>query len=505
MKPSAILENNKSIVAVLGVAALVSLSAYLIASAVEFRIGFPLDDAWIHQTYARNLALNGGWTFLPNQPSGGSTAPGWSLLLALGYWMHLGPYIWTFFMGWLLLWGLAVAAAFGLKLLLPNHPKLSILAGLLMIFEWHMVWAAGSGMDTILFALIALVVLLLVIYLVQQQRAGSMIKWWHWFSLGLLIGLGIWVRPDGITLIGVVGFALLLSQIEYKQKLTISGLILCSLIITILPYLYFNVILSGEIWPNTFFAKQSEYAVLRELPYWQRYLNISRQPLTGIGIVLLPGFLWFAWRSVINRRWAEVAGVIWIIGYLGVFAWRLPVIYQHGRYIMPIIPAFCLFGLAGLVFLFDLMGSQSWGRIIRRSGSLIAVLVLLGFWFLGVRAYAEDVAIIESEMVATAKWIARNTGQESLVAAHDIGALGYFSGRELLDLAGLISPEVIPIIRDEIALEHYLDVHHADYLMTFPGWYSSLTQNRELIFRTKASYSPAAGGENMSVYKLDTP
>lgn len=501
----AIAKNNKLIIAVLGIAALISLGSYLLASSWIFRIGFPLDDAWIHQTYARNFASNSGWAFLPDQPSAGSTAPGWSLLLAFGHWLGLGPYIWTFFLGWLLMWGLAIAAVFGFKILLPNRSQLGIWVGLLVIFEWHMVWAAGSGMDTILSAMIALVVVIWAINLEQKVNIGQHVALWQWVNISLLIGLGVWIRPDGITLVGVIGFLLLFSKIELKEKLSIIGLCLSSLIITILPYLYFNLALSGEIWPNTFFAKQAEYAVLRDFPLWQRYLNLSRQPITGVGLVLLPGIVWFTWKSLSEREWARLAGVIWVIGYLGLYAWRLPVTYQHGRYIMPIIPSFCLFGFAGLIHLLDTKGYQNWWRIIRRSWILIAAIVLIVFWVLGGNAFAQDVAIIESEMVETAKWTATNIEPEALVAVHDIGAMGYFSGRELLDLAGLISPEVIPIIRDELALEEYINAHNADYLVVFPGWYAQLTNDRELIYQTNAHFSPAAGGENMSVYIWDSP
>src|SRR5690242_21735758 len=43
--------------------------------------GFPLDDAWIHQQFARNLARGQGFTFNPGVHGGGSTAPLWVLLL----------------------------------------------------------------------------------------------------------------------------------------------------------------------------------------------------------------------------------------------------------------------------------------------------------------------------------------------------------------------------------------------------------------------------------------
>jgi len=172
---------------------------------------------------------------------------------------------------------------------------------------------------------------------------------------------------------------------------------------------------------------------------------------------------------------------------------------------MPVIPAYSLFGLAGMVSLLDIHFGGSWGRIFRRSWVVIAGVVLVAFWILGGRAYAMDVAIIESEMVEAATWIADNTEENALVAAHDIGALGFFADRNLIDLAGLVSPEVIPYIRDEIALQNHLNEKGADYLMTFPGWYSTLVDDKVMIYQTNGRFSPAMGGENMSVYEWSTP
>ena len=119
---------------------------------------------------------------------------------------------------------------------------------------------------------------------------------------------------------------------------------------------------------------------------------------------------------------------------------------------------------------------------------------------LGAKAYAEDVAIIESEMVATAHWIRENTKPEALIAAHDIGAIGYFAQRDIVDLAGLISPDVIPFIRDEDKIAGHLDAQQVDFLMTFPRWYPYLTARSILIFQTDGAFSPQLGGENMAVY-----
>src|SRR3972149_1221761 len=70
-------------IAAIGLAA-VSLGGYLWFSLETYGLGLPLDDAWIHQTYARNLAERGEWAFVPGEASGGSTAPLWTVLLAGG-------------------------------------------------------------------------------------------------------------------------------------------------------------------------------------------------------------------------------------------------------------------------------------------------------------------------------------------------------------------------------------------------------------------------------------
>jgi hypothetical protein len=104
-------------------------------------------------------------------------------------------------------------------------------------------------------------------------------------------------------------------------------------------------------------------------------------------------------------------------------------------------------------------------------------------------------------MVETARWISINTAPGDLIAAHDIGAMGYFGQRRLVDLAGLVSPEVIPFLRDEARLAEYLDQLGVAYLVTFPGWYDKLDAGKEIIFTPQAPFAPVSGGEHMAVYR----
>lgn len=505
MKISTWLERRWIVILVLGVLAAIALGGYIAGSSWILRAGFPLDDAWIHQTYARNLGTDGAWEFIPGQPSAGSTAPAWTLLLSIGYWLKIDYLAWAFLLGWLLLWASGVTAVIGFTHLENRYSRYGIVAGAVVIFEWHLTWAAGSGMETMLSGLLALIVLVAIIGLTAQGSDPGKSAGWKWLISGLTIGFSIWVRPDSIALFAVAGAAILFDKTALPVKLRSGAALLMGVLLFAVPYLLFNLQLAGEIWPNTFYAKQTEYAVLRETPLWTRYLNIIRQPLTGIGIVLLPGFLWFGYQKTIQKSWPELFALLWVAGYILVYALRLPVTYQHGRYIMPVIPTFCLLGTAGLFDLLEKASRWQWGRILRPVWQISGLIILVAFWVLGLRGYAMDVAVIESEMVATAKWVAKNTARDSLIGAHDIGALGYYGQRDLVDLAGLVSPEVIPFIRDEARLADYLDENSAEYLVTFPGWYPDLVSRSDLVYQTSTIYSTEMGGENMAVYRWKTP
>jgi len=481
-------------------AGFVAMTAFVLASSLKYRIGFPLDDAWIHQTYARNLALRGEFSFIPGVPSAGSTAPLWTILLVPGQWLGGGSSI-LFFAFFLGLLSLGLMGYIGEKLFremalsgsLPigKSPHAIPVAGLILVTEWHLVWAASSGMETTLFN----AVILLILYLAWKGRMPA-------FWLGSLIGLSIWVRPDGITLLGPAAMMLFFQEQTWKRRLLRTGYLLIGLTLPLAGYLFFNASLSGSLWPSTFYAKQAEYASLWNESLFLRFFRLARLPLVGVGVLLLPGFIYQAYETIRRRKVNHAALFLWWFGYTALYAYRLPVDYQHGRYLIPAMPVFLLLGLSGTL---DGFGRWKFTHRARRlagfAGKAMLVLVAVAFLGVGAQAYATDVAIIESEMVDTALWLRGHTLPADLLAVHDIGAVGYFGGRQIIDLAGLVTPEVIPFIQNEEQTADYLDARGVTYLMTFPDWYQSLPDGKAIVFQSGGAYSIAEGGTNMTVFR----
>lgn len=480
---------DRRAVLLLGAVAVAVLLLEVAAARLTYRAGFPLDDAWIHQTYARNLALRGEWSFLPGVPSGGSTAPLWSAWLALGYLFGLGPLVWAYASGALLLWALGCLGEWTLRTALSGWRGWFPWAGLFLVAEWHMAWAAGSGMETLLAALL----FTLVLARLAVGKASPV-------GAGVWIGLGVWVRPDAVTLLGPGIVTLLLWPGRPAIRIGRLAGLAVGFLSLFLPYLLFQLALTGEPWPTTFYAKQAEYAELLRLPFGVRLWAELRLPWIGAGALLLPGVALAVARIWRERLWGWGAMLVWFLGFAALYAWRLPVTYQYGRYLMPAMPAFFLIGLLGALD-FLIRPARGWIWRAQTAWSLGIALLTAGFLFLGARAYARDTAYIESEMVETARWVDAHAPPDALVAAHDIGALGYFAPRPLLDLAGLISPEVIPFLRDEARLADYLDRNGAQYLVAFPDWYPTLTARAEPVFVSGSPFGQALGRPNMTVYR----
>lgn len=464
-----------------------SLFLYLGYSLHYGRLGFPLDDSWIHQTFARNLAFYGQWAYNPGEISAGSTSPLWTILLSPGYLLPLDHKVWTYLLGAIFLSLTGWIARRLYLVLFPKQEGLSYLLGLFLPLEWHLVWAAFSGMETILFIFLSL--LLLERHLKESNP----------FILGLLGGLLILTRPEGIILLFLVALDRMRRQLK-SPALWARNLawLLFGFALLFAPYLAFHLFVAGHPFPNTFYAKHAEYRAQFD-PLLLRCLTLPGETFKGAQILLLPGFLWTVYSAIRTRRWNLLLPFGWWATFLLVYIFYLPLTYQHGRYLMPTIPMLVILGLGGTV---NLLSHGSW-RVAKAVFAISTPLVLVLFWLLGARGYATDVMFIERELVDVAHWLREETPPQAIVATHDIGAIGYFSQRTLVDIAGLATPEVIPFIDDEERLLAYLEEKRVDYLVTFPSWYPTIvaSPNFRLVYQTDYPWTVAAGFENNAIYE----
>ena len=475
---------------------------------------FPLDDSWIHQTYARNLAQSGQWAFVPGVSSAASTSPLYTVVLAVGYWLNIPFRLWTHGLGALML---ALTGMIGMRLaerFAPEVKRIGLITGLALVFSWHLIWAAASGMETAIFAMFTL----LLIGLGSNQthptpnsgRGENKNLIVSAIIFGIAAGLTTLTRAEGVLLVGLVGLAVLAMRPSWR---TVAWGAVAALVflIVLAPYLVFNYNLTGGLLPNTAAAKRM-YAtpLLSESLLWRFQLMLT--PLAAGGqLLLVPGIIAFVIGIVQrvrgDRRWLIALVLIgWGVGLILLYAVTLPLNFQHGRYVIPALPSLIVAGVVGTAWLIRGASGSLIARVLTRVLALSTVFIFVGFAFgLGLQAYVQDVTVIEEEMVAAAHYIADNIPSEQLLAVHDIGAVGYFAPRPMIDTAGLITPETILFVLDDAGMWTYLREHGAQFLMGLEDQVPKPGDNAPTlceVFTTNGQTAVRAGGTNMTIYYL---
>jgi hypothetical protein len=445
--------------------AILAAIAFVLIGYFAFKPGFPLDDAWIHQTYARNLAETGHWEFNQGEKSAGSTSPLWTLLLAISPLLKISnPIIWTTILSTVCFAAVAVVSVEQIRNLGQSSGRILFFAATIIILDWHLLWGVGSGMEVILSALAIGTTFLLL----QSLHP-------RWFLIGVLIGLSVWIRPDGITLLGPAIVILVYKIIKNTSTKKTTIFFLLGLIIPLILYGVMNFTLSGKLLPSTFFAKQAEYIQLKQVSLFIRYFREFLILISGAGFLFLPGFVFSIWHGIKNRNIWLMSAIAWILGFCLLYAMRLPVTYQHGRYLIPAICTFYVVGIYGSLQILDTgIGKKIFNKTRTAMIFTIAVIISFVFMVIGEGAYIQDLKTIDRLMVQPAQWIKQNTDANGFIAAHDIGALGYFADRKILDLAGLIQPEIIPDINNQEKILEIIQKSDAKYLVAFQDWYPIL-------------------------------
>jgi hypothetical protein len=120
--------------------------------------------------------------------------------------------------------------------------------------------------------------------------------------------------------------------------------------------------------------------------------------------------------------------------------------------------------------------------------------------------YAWGVQNINAMQVHLGRWLDEHTPRSATLAVNDIGAIAFFSRRPVVDLMGLVTPEIVAYRREgEAGMIRYIGQRCPDYVVIFPTWFPRLAERRDLLVRVYAvrleRYS-VSGGPEMVVYRL---
>jgi len=580
---------------------LIGCALYFIRSILVTEPGYPLDDSWIHQVFARNIALGHGFSFNPGEPMAGATAPLWTLVMA-ALWPITGPVAGGIILGVILEW-LALVAVFKIALFLTEDEKLSMILLLLCAIFWAFVWGALSGMEVGLYS--ALSLWGLYFYL----KATSLSDRRNYLAYFLLT-LSVLARPECAMFLAGAIIRDFYEWIRLPRK-TISPWIGRALIVAAIaaPYFAFNYMTTGTIVPQTYTAKTHSKGLVSALlneDYKRVIKSLTLYPfiyihdflimMAAFSPILIASFIAGAfklasWRD--NRRSKRVLIIAILVLYVPLMGTISPVFamatYHRLRLLDNILPLIFLVGLAGLfwrprdsrpplqkwLLIFGLAVGMVGGIMILadkfivlatarfmiqdyahlRPGDvpvlarLVSYLghctVILGFLlaagayiggktiqaFLNSRParasiltaivaysviwliyrsdhYANDVKNINEVDKAIGLYL-REKGSGS-VAVNDIGAIGYFSGMRVLDLEGLVSPQITTdmIVNDSLAFEYMLRNDRVDYVAIFPEWFRHIPKRTNVLRPIRhftVERNTILGADTTIVYEAEWP
>lgn len=463
---------------------------------------FPLDDSWIHMHFARNLAEGRGFAFNPGVPVSGSTAPLWTLLLGGAFAVFGSQPALAKVLG--LAAALTTAWLAGrLAEVWTGSRELGLLASVLTALAGPMVWGALSGMEVSLAALLVCASLLL-------NAMGS-----PWAAAGAL-GLAVLARPEAVLLPPLLWLS---GPLTWRRGVTwLAPVAAC-----LGPWVVFNWATARTPLPATAAAKiegglvgllagiREPVGTMLVARPWQFASEGTRwlwQVDALVPILLLPGLWW------LGRRWGRAALapacvlLVHPVAMALLAPYRGPA-FQEGRYSIHLLPLAIVVAVAALSILSPDGGEGRGAPGMRRYAQWAVGLALLAGVLVSLppaaSRYAWGVQNIEAMQVHLGRWVERHTPPTARLALNDVGAITYFSRREIVDLMGLVTPAIIRFRREgEAGVLRYLERTCPDYLIVFPAWFptiSAMTDHFEPVYRVRLPHNTVAGADELVVYE----
>lgn len=409
-----------------------------------------LDDAMITFRVTENLAFGRGFVYNLGERVQVTTTPLYTLILVPGTW----------------LFGSAPQSALVLNLLL---------SALIPILAYD-VGRRWSGRITGLGAamLLPLAPLLIIAFSMESYLYVALILATldayaarRWRVAGALAGLTALVRGDGVLL----GACLLTYDVLAQRRLRWS-LITPAVAIPAAWYL-FATVYYGSPFPATLQAKaaQGEFNWLGKRfsdgfwEYWDKWIKEDYDIFYLIPWLMGLSVAWALWRE---RGWLILAGrdILYVAAFVGL---GVP---TAEWYYAPLMPGVALLTARGVQLVAEglaeliKMAQRRHGppdEVVARTISIgsaawLIFVLLATFYPNSARIVAQNPNWKAQVYPDTARWIAHNTNTSASMATIDIGHLGYWSQRRIIDIVGLAQPDVAPHIAQGdfgYAIRHY--------------------------------------------------
>lgn len=474
---------------------------------VSGNFGVPLDDVYIHFQFARNIAEGKGFSFNPEQLTPGSTSPFWTTLLASLYVVLKNQIITVKILSSIfhLLTGFST---YTLAYIISKSKKFGIIATILTLITGRMVWAGLSGMEITLFTFLLLA--FLITNFLNKSKAIQL----------FLLGVASTVRPEGYLIFAFYLLSEVLNFIRsFRSNRSLRPIVplligVITYLIIIIPYLIFSFKTTGSFLPNTFHAQSIAsssiiFRIKNALVYLFRYiyLLIIDNPIITLAIPV-------GISSLLKNIWKKNFYLILLlitIGFPIIASITAPNLRHHGRYIIPFIPLYTIIGLLGIREILHKLKHKY--LHIQKSTKILLLTLWTTYLFIMLLSWSYtlgwNVKNINDTQVHLGNWVKENTPEDSVLATNDIGAITYISQREIIDMVGLVSPEVLKATKGkygqekEEALWEYLQEQKPDYLIIFPSWYPYISTQEELIeiYRVSLDRYTIIDGE-MVVYRF---
>jgi hypothetical protein len=410
---------------------------------------FAGDDAYITFRFAHNLASGAGYSFNPGHPTYGSTAPLWVFLIAGLNQLGLDIPTAAHLMNWLFT-VLNVVLFFRLACVYLGRNAAALVATVLFVADpWFIRWSV-SGMENAL----ALSVLIGLLLSQAALRNSGRVNW-----LAPLLGaLAALCRPE----MSLLGGLLALDNLLFERRRLLANLVamVIAYVVIVTPWVLYAISVFHSLIPNTITAKLTrDYvgALLRVLEYFATFWGL--QGLAVFAVIASPSLrekfsqlfgqrlsIWF-----LPAAWAAILPTFYIVG-------GAPV---AGRYMVFGLPCYLLIGVAAWAVLWSRFPKVV-GAALVLTVALIAVVQYHYCWYITRWPQGMDPRLIDTAL--TLKSVSKTT---DVVAADQIGVLGYFSNRTVLDIFGLISPEIMPYRKfpDQGPVWRYVHERRAQYVL----------------------------------------